>query len=257
MFYSTSTLTALIIFLSVSSFAASPHLVSLNQDQAKSRYEESQKTEVWTPVPAKIEAVQGKAPSDAVVLFNGSGLESWVNQNGKPAQWESSPYAITIKPGEGDISTKQSFCDVQLHIEWRSAREDEKSGQNKANSGIFLQNHYEVQMLDSYTNTTYVNGQAGAVYKQFIPLVNASRPAQEWQSYDIIFTAPRFEDNKLVSPAFLTVLHNGVLVQNHVELAGQTQWIGDAKYHPHGCLPIKLQDHGSANSFRNIWVREL
>jgi len=228
-----------------------------NQDDAEARYKESQKTEVWAPVPKKVEAPVGQAPSDAIVLFDGTNLDGWEDSDGNPIKWELSPYAMTVKPGTGDIATKQSFCDVQLHIEWRTAREDEKDGQNKANSGVFLQSRYEVQMLDNYTNTTYVNGQAGSIYKQSIPLVNASRPAQEWQSYDIVFKAPRFEKDELVSPAYLTVFHNGVLVQNHVELSGQTEWIGEPKYYPHGCLPIKLQDHGSANSFRNIWIREL
>jgi hypothetical protein len=224
---------------------------------AAARYKESQKTEAWKPVPQKVETPQDAAPSDAIVLFDGNGLSAWVDKDGNPAKWESTPYAMTVTPGLGDVMTQQSFCDAQLHIEWRTAREDEKDGQNKANSGVFLQSRYEVQMLDSYTNETYVNGQASSIYKQFIPLVNASRPAQEWQTYDIIFKAPRFKDNELVSPAYMTVLHNGVLVHNHVELKGQTEWIGEPKYYPHGCLPIKLQDHGSANSFRNIWIREL
>lgn len=218
---------------------------------------ESKKTEVWEPVPQKIETPLNQAPSDAIILFDGNGLDSWEGNKGQPAKWDSTPFAFTVAPGTGDIQTKQSFCDVQLHLEFNTAIEAQKDGQNKANSGVFLQSKYEVQILDNYTNPTYPNGQVGSIYKHTIPLVNPSRPAGEWQSYDIIFKAPRFDDDKLVSPAYLTVLLNGVLVQNHVELRGQTEWIGPPKYHSHGCLPIKLQDHGSPNRFRNMWVREL
>ncbi|MFC4701556.1 DUF1080 domain-containing protein [Glaciecola siphonariae] len=226
-------------------------------DVTQAQIEESKKTEVWGPMPKKVEAMPGQAPSDAIVLFDGNGLDSWVDKDGNNPQWEDSPYALTVKPGTGYIFTKQSFCDVQMHIEWRATREEEKEGQNKANSGVFLQERYEIQVLDTYENKTYANGQAASVYKQFIPLVDASRPAEEWQSYDIIFTAPIFENDELVKPAYLTLLHNGVLVHNNIALKGQTEWIGEPKYYPHGCLPIKLQDHGSANSFRNIWVREI
>nr|WP_136252821.1 DUF1080 domain-containing protein [Ningiella ruwaisensis] len=223
----------------------------------QAQYEESKKTEVWEPVPVKVEAKPGEAPSDAIILFDGNGLDAWEDKDGNDVKWESTPYAMTVVPGTDYIYSKQSFCDVQMHIEWRATREEEKTGQNKANSGVFLQSRYEIQVLDSYDNKTYPNGQAASVYKQYIPLVNATRPAEEWQSYDIIYTAPRFEGEKLIKPAYLTLLHNGVLVHNNVELKGQTEWIGEPKYYPHGCLPIKLQDHGSANSFRNIWVREI
>ena len=219
--------------------------------------EESKKTEVWEPVPVKVEAKAGEIPSDAVVLFGGGNLDAWVGNDKAPAKWTANDYYFEVTPGTGDIVTKQSFCDVQLHLEFNTAIENEKTGQNKANSGVFLQSRYEVQILDNYTNTTYPNGQVASIYKHTIPLVNPSRPAGEWQSYDIIFKSPRFDGNELVSPAYLTVLLNGVLVQNHVELRGQTEWIGPPKYYPHGCLPIKLQDHGSPNRFRNIWVREL
>lgn len=219
--------------------------------------EESKKTEVWEPVPKKVATPLNRAPSDAIVLFDGNGLEAWQHSNGQDAKWDTTPFAFAVAPGTGDIQSKQSFCDVQLHLEFNPAIEPNKDGQNKANSGVFLQSRYEVQILDNYTNATYPNGQVGSIYKHTIPLVNPSRPAGEWQSYDIIFKAPRFDNDKLFSPAYLTVLLNGVLVQNHVELRGQTEWIGPSKYYPHGCLPIKLQDHGSPNRFRNIWVREL
>jgi hypothetical protein len=242
-----STLIVVGLLMNINAFAqATPEMIA-----------ESKKTEVWEPVPQKIEAPENQAPSDAIILFDGNGLDSWQSIDGEPAKWETSPFAMTVKPGSGDILSKKAFCDVQLHLEFNTAIEPEKTSQNKANSGVFLQSRYEVQILDNYTNTTYPNGQVASIYKQSIPLVNPSRPAGEWQSYDIIFKAPRFEGERLISPAYLTVLLNGVLVQNHVELAGQTEWIGKPKYHAHGCLPIKLQDHGSPNRFRNIWVREL
>jgi hypothetical protein len=248
---SSSTRNTLVIFAMLTVSQAS--IAQVTQAQI----EESKKTEVWEPVPDKVEAKPGQAPSDAIVLFDGTGTDKWEDKNGDPIKWKSDAYALEVTPGTGYVHTKQSFCDVQLHLEFNTASEPEKSGQNSANSGVFLQSRYEVQILDNYTNTTYPNGQVGAVYKQHIPLVNPSRPPGEWQTYDIIFKAPIFKDDKLVSPAYITVLLNGVLVQNHIEIQGQTEWIGAPKYYPHGCLPIKLQDHGSPNRFRNIWVRPL
>ena len=164
---------------------------------------------------------------------------------------------MTVEPGSGDIRTRQSFGDVQLHIEWRSP-EMSTEGQLKGNSGVFLQERYEVQVLDSHGGKTYPNGQAASIYKQFIPLVNASRPAGEWQSYDIIFRAPTFSDSgDLISPATMTVLHNGVLVHNHVEIKGTTEYRGAPSYTAHGAAPLALQDHGDKVSFRNIWIRQL
>jgi hypothetical protein len=226
-------------------------------DVTQAQIEESKLTEVWEPIPVKVEAMPNQAPSDAIILFDGNGLDAWEDKNGEDSKWESTPYAMRVTPGADYIYSKQSFCDVQMHIEWRTALEEEKEGQNKANSGVFLQSRYEIQILDNYENSTYPNGQAASVYKQFIPLVDATRPAEEWQTYDIIYTAPRFDGEALLAPARLTLLHNGVLVHNNIALKGQTEWIGEPKYYPHGCLPIKLQDHGSANSFRNIWVREI
>ncbi len=165
---------------------------------------------------------------------------------------------MTVKPGTGDIKTKQSFCDIQLHFEWKTPTEvDGLEGQQRNNSGVFLQQRYEVQILDSYDNKTYPNGQAGSVYKQTIPLVNAMREPGEWQEYDIIFNAPEFDGDELVKPGFVTVLHNGVLVQNHTEILGKTEWIGPASYEAHGCAPLQLQDHSNPVNFRNIWVREI
>jgi len=220
-----------------------------------------EKTEVWEPVPVKIEAkndsMTSQAPSDAIILFNGEGLDAWVDKEGKPANWHADAYAMEVATETGDIYSKQSFCDVQLHLEFQTAIEPDKTGQAKGNSGVFLQTFYEVQILDNYTNTTYANGQVGSVYKQAIPLVNPSRPAGEWQSYDMIYTAPRFDNDNLISPAYLTVLLNGVLIQNHIELKGKTKFIGLPNYTAHGCLPIMLQSHGSPNRYRNIWIREL
>jgi hypothetical protein len=166
---------------------------------------------------------------------------------------------MTVKPGTKDIRTKNSFGDVQLHLEWKIPTLDGKFiGQDRGNSGVFLQQFYEVQILDSYINKTYNNGQAGSLYKQHIPLVNATKPAKEWQNYDIIYTAPRFGKNgSVISPARMTVIHNGVLIQNNVALMGPTIYIGSPSYKEHGDLPIYLQDHDHKVSYRNIWLREL
>ena len=216
-------------------------------------------TEVWEPAPVKIDpGNSSKAPSDAIVLFDGNNLNEWNNKDGQAAQWEVKDGIITVVKGTGDIFTKRSFGDVQLHIEWRSPEEIVGEGQGRGNSGVFLQGRYEVQVLDSYESKTYSNGQAGAVYKQHIPLVNATRAPGEWQTYDIIFTAPVFnKDGIKVKSAYITVLHNGVLIQNHVEVKGTTEYIGLPKNIAHGKAPIHLQDHGNPVSYRNIWVREL
>jgi len=216
------------------------------------------KTEAWEPVPARVATPLNAAPSDAVVLFDGTDLSAWESEAGGAAPWRVADGAMIIVPGSKGIRSKQSFCDVQLHIEWNIPLEDEKTGQNRGNSGVFLQDRYEVQLLDSHGGQTYSNGQAASIYKQAIPLVNASRPAGEWQSYDIIWKAPRFSaGHGLISPARITVLHNGVLVQDDVTLAGTTVYVGSPSYTPHGCAPLSLQDHGSELRFRNIWVREL
>lgn len=217
------------------------------------------KTEAWTPVPVVVATPVGAAPSDAVVLFDGSGLAAWESEQGGDAPWTVADGVLTVVPGSKGIRTRQHFCDIQLHIEWRSpAQTDGFDGQNRGNSGIFLQERYELQVLDSHDNPTYPNGQAASIYKQAIPLVNASRPPGEWQSYDVIWKAPRFsEGGGLLAPARITVLHNGVLVQDDTVIAGTTEYRGPPSYAPHGCAPISLQDHDSEVSFRNIWVREL
>ena len=165
-------------------------------------------------------------------------------------------HAFTV--GKGDISTKKEFGDFQLHVEWSAPEEVKGESQGRGNSGIFLQDRYELQVLDNYKNRTYANGQAGSIYKQHRPLVNAMRKPTEWNTYDIIYTAPRFkEDGSLFSPAQVTVLHNGVLVQNDVDLKGPTEYIGLPEYKAHGKAPISLQDHGNPVQYRNIWIREL
>jgi hypothetical protein len=218
-------------------------------------------TEVHEPVPPVVTPGQGTAPpSDAIVLFDGSNLNNWQSsRNGDAAQWTVQNRVMTVAPGTGDIQTRQGFGDVQLHIEWRTPEVVKGEGQGRGNSGVFFMGRYEIQVLDSYENHTYPNGQAASVYKQTIPLVNASRKPGEWQTYDIIFMAPRFnEQGRVTHPARVTVFHNGVLVQNNVEIWGDTQYIGLPTYTKHDDrLPLRLQDHGDLVSFRNIWIREL
>lgn len=219
-------------------------------------------TEVWEPVPKVITPVVGnKPPSDAIVLFDGKDLSQWQGEkSGKAAEWAIEKSGIlTVKKGTGGIQTKQSFGSCQLHVEWRTPAKVEGEGQGRGNSGIFLMGLYELQVLDSYGNKTYSNGQAGSIYKQHIPLVNASLKPGEWQEYDVIFTAPKFNtDGSLASPAKFTVLHNGVLIQNNIEVKGETVYIGQPEYKSHiEKGPLALQDHGNPTSFRNIWIREL
>lgn len=216
-------------------------------------------TEVWEPVPKVIlPGTANSAPSDAIILFDGTTTSAWQHADKSAVKWELKDGVLTVKGGTGAIMTKEAFGDVQLHIEWRAPLEVVGNGQGRGNSGVFLQNRYEVQVLDSYNNETYPNGQAASIYKQHIPLVNAMRPTGEWQIYDIIFMAPKFsEDGYVKTPGHLTLLHNGILVQNHVELRGTTEYIGIPKNIAHGNDVIQLQDHGNPVSFRNIWLRKL
>ena len=217
-------------------------------------------TEIWEPEPAIVTPGEaGGAPSDAIVLFDGTDLSAWSQEDGGAAGWGVEGGAMTVVPGAGDIQTRQGFGDIQLHIEWRSPAEVVGEGQGRGNSGVYFMELYELQVLDSYENRTYSNGQAGSIYKQHLPLVNASRAPGTWQSYDVVFTAPRFgPGGDLETPAYMTVLHNGVLVLNHAELEGPTLWIGESSYEAHPeRMSILLQEHGNPVSYRNIWVREL
>jgi len=201
----------------------------------------------------------GPPPADAVVLFDGSDLSQWTSEkDGGPARWEVKDGVATVN-GTGSILTRRAFGDCQLHVEWASPEEVKGDGQGRGNSGVYLQRRYELQVLDSYQNKTYYDGQAGSIYKQYAPLVNVSRKPGAWQTYDIIYHAPRFaETGKLQKPADITVLQNGVLVQDHVEIKGLTGPAGAPRYEPHALKqPLMLQDHGNPVHFRNIWIREL
>jgi hypothetical protein len=216
-------------------------------------------TEVWEPVPPVIDPGDvSRAPSDAIVLFDGTDLSEWEGREGDAA-WEVEDGTFTVVPRTGNIRTRKAFGDVQLHLEWRSPTQITGEGQDRGNSGVFLMGLYEVQILDSYESATYSNGQAGSIYKQSIPAVNATRPPGQWQSFDIVFTAPRFDaDGNLAQPATMTVFHNGVLIQSHFTLEGPTVFIGEPAYEAHpDKLPLMLQDHGNLVSFRNIWIREI
>ncbi|GAB4497165.1 MAG: DUF1080 domain-containing protein [Saprospiraceae bacterium] len=219
-------------------------------------------TEVWEPEPRVVTPGLGtKPPSDAIVLFDGTDFSEWFSTKDSVAgvKWQlGKDSAMTVTPNTGDIATKRSFGNCQLHIEFRTPAVVKGEGQGRGNSGIFLQNRYEVQVLDNFQNRTYSNGQAGSIYKQSIPLVNACRKPGEWQTYDILYTAPCFNaDGILVAPARVTVLHNGVVVQLNTEIKGTTEYIGLPKNQAHGKAPIRLQDHGDLVSYRNIWIREL
>jgi len=199
------------------------------------------------------------APSDAVVLFDGKDLSGWVTGKGEPAKCKVQDGFMEVVKGTGSIRTKEGFGNCQLHVEWASPAEVVGSGQGRGNSGVFLMDTYEVQVLDSYENSTYADGQAAAIYGQFPPLVNACRKPGEWQTYDIVFRAPRFDqDGKLLAPARMTVFHNGILVHDDVTLTGPTAHKARPPYAAHaGKLPISLQDHGHPVRFRNIWLRNL
>jgi len=242
--------------------------IATSAQPAPPRHED---TEYYSPVPPVVtpgDAAGASAPSDAIVLFGGSNLDQWVNTRDKaPAGWTVAEGVLTVNKAAGSIETRQKFRNYQLHLEWRIPADIAGADQARGNSGVFLGSTgpgdagYELQILDCYRNRTYVNGQAGSLYKQSPPLVNPCRKPGEWQTYDIIWTAPVFaSDGKSTAPARVTVLFNGVLVQNDFDLKGETLWVGTPSYHVHGRLPIKLQDHGDPSppiSFRTIWIREL
>lgn len=229
-------------------------------------------TEAWTPVPTAVTPgvmpAMTPPPSDALVLFGGTDLAAWVNvRDGSPAGWSVKDGVMTVVKSAGDIMTRRRFRNYQLHVEWRIPENITGAGQKRGNSGVYLaflgtgKGGYELQVLDSYRNETYVNGIAGSIYKQAIPLVNPSRPPGAWQTYDVVWTAPTFgSDGSLVSPARVTVLFNGVLVQNDFVLQGETMHTGVPQYHPFEDAAIRLQAHDDPSppiSFRNIWLRPL
>ncbi|WP_128914069.1 3-keto-disaccharide hydrolase [Granulicella sibirica] len=231
-----------------------------------------QDTEVYEPVPPVVTpgATDSAPPSDAIVLFDGTNLDHWVSAKDKaPAQWTVADGAMTVSkaPGVGNIETKETFKNYQLHVEWKIPTNITGSDQARGNSGVFLASTgpgdagYELQVLDNYNNKTYVNGQAGSIYKQAIPLANPNRKPGEWQTYDIVWTAPTFnEDGSVKTPAFATVLFNGIIVENHFQLLGETLYVGHPFYKKYDTAPIKLQAHGDKSepiSFRNIWIRRL
>jgi len=256
--------------LLAAAFLLAPALAAAQAVPSPTPGAKPQDTEVYTPVPPVVTpgATDAQPPSDALVLFDGKSLSQWVNTKDKqPAGWRVEGGLMVVDKKAGNIETKKSFRNYQLHIEWRVPKDVTGSGQGRGNSGVFLASTgpadagYELQIMDSFNNPTYVNGQAASLYKQSPPLVNAMRPPGQWNSYDVVWTAPTFSpDGKVLTPARVTAFHNGVLVQNNFALAGETLYIGKPYYKPYTSAPIKLQAHGDPSpplSFRNIWVREL
>lgn len=234
------------------------------QDLFKKDFTKPEATEVWEPKPKFVTPGAGNAPpSDAIVLFDGKNLNNWVmSKDESPCQWNLKDGVMTVKLETGDIQTKQKFGDCQLHIEFKIPPDAGKSAErnNAGNSGVYMQERYEVQIFNSYNNETplYANGQIGSIYKQVIPMANASNKTGEWNAFDIYYTAPKFRYNGSVEkPAYITLVHNGVLTLNHFEIQGTIQYIGIPRYQLHDKAAVKLQGHGSEVSFRNIWIREL
>ena len=240
--------------------------LTLNASAQKKKYPETpemtpQMTEFWLPPPKVItpgDFNTNSAPSDAIILFDGKDLSKWKSCDGGKAKWDVHDGVFTVKDGTGGIETKEKFGSFQLHIEWSAPTVIEGESQGRGNSGVFLQGKYEVQILDCYQNETYSNGQAGSIYKQQAPLVNAMRKPGEWNTYDIIYSAPVFnEDGTYKTAPTVTVIHNGVVIINHYTLRGTTEYIGHPRVEKHGDGPIMLQDHGNPVSFRNIWIRKM
>lgn len=214
---------------------------------------------IVTPATPSVQSQPGKPPSDSVVLFDGKDLSAWVDKNGNPTQWKAANGYMETMPHSGAIHTKQSFGDCQLHLEWATPNPPHGEDQNRGNSGVYLMSKYEIQILDSYKSITYADGQAASVYGQYPPLANVTLSPGEWQTYDVVFHGPRFaQDGTLLRPATVTLLHNGVLVQDHVILTGPSDYKKRPPYQPHAeKLPLALQDHDHPVRFRNIWIREL
>lgn len=213
---------------------------------------------IVSPGAASTQEQPGAPPSDATLLFDGLDLSQWVSVNGGVAPWKVENGYMEVVPNSGSIRTRACFGHCQLHLEWAAPAESKGEGQERGNSGVLLMDLYEIQVLDSYENPTYADGAAAAIYGQHPPLVNACQKPGAWQCYDIIWTAPRFDGEQLVSPAYVTVLHNGVVVHNHTVLLGPTQHRRVAAYRPHSSTgPLQLQDHGARVRYRNIWYRPL
>lgn len=213
---------------------------------------------IVTPGTASTQEKPGRAPSDAIVLFDGKDLSKWVAGNGSPAKWKVENGYMEVN-GTGSIRTAEAFGSCQLHVEWAAPEEVKSKSQGRGNSGVMIMGKYEIQVLDSFNNRTYSDGQASAIYGQYPPLVNASRPPGQWQTYDIIFDAPVWtDDGQLKKPGYITVLHNGVLVHHHRRSLGQVAHKFAPQNKPHKSqLPLTLQDHGNPVRFRNIWIRPL
>ncbi|MFT6094947.1 MAG: hypothetical protein ACJA2Q_002854 [Pseudohongiellaceae bacterium] len=261
-----------LLLTQVLSIASRKTLITASVSLIMSASASGQVEQPMEPQPALVQSsMTGDAPSDAIVLFSGNDLLAWERTaDDEPARWMIENQVMTVQRDAGTIKTKQLFGDMQLHLEWRPSATIEGSGQSRGNSGVFLHSLFELQILDSWDNPTYINGQAGSIYLQYAPLVNASKPPGEWQSFDITFSAPRYYNGQLETPAFVTVFQNGLLIQNHVEILGTT-YTTEPEYktqcEPYsqngrlqdcsGKMPITLQDHGQIVSYRNIWVREL
>ncbi|MDT8401671.1 MAG: DUF1080 domain-containing protein [Bacteroidales bacterium] len=253
----------LTLFSALTFFLVAANAQQQNNQEQQARQRQQQwkpeSTEWYYPVPPRVEpGEENMPPSDAIILFDGTDLSSWQSRNGEPAKWTIQGDALVVEPGTGTIITKEYFGDCQLHIEFKSPDPENYDGQNRGNSGIFLQSRYEIQVLDGDNNPTYVNGMVGSVYKQNAPSVNAYTKNGEWQVYDIYWRAPRFGSNDEVeSPAIVTVVLNGIVVQNNYVLKGNTPYTGLPKYTAHGRMPLSLQDHGTKVAYRNIWIRNL
>lgn len=255
---------AMLVLFTFSAAAVSAQKYSSTPPEVSPMPMKPEMTEIWEPEVVVVEPAEqlGDAPSDAIILFDGTDLNQWVSAKDSTA---AAPWKIVdddhfeVVPGTGNIQTKMKFGDCQLHIEFSAPDKVESESQGRGNSGLFLQNRYELQILDSYQNRTYRNGQAASIYKDKAPLVNAMRGPLEWNTYDVIYRAPRFKDSgELDTPATITVLHNGVLVQNNTAINGITYYIGLHDYpSAHGDDVISLQDHGNKTQFRNIWLRRL
>lgn len=252
-----------ILFVCPSIWAQNQGQSQQQAPQVRPQQWDPRSTEWHYPVPEKVTPGQGtKPPSDAIILFDGKDLSKWESANrenpGGPAEWKVQNGELIVAPGKGTIRTKEYFGDCQLHIEFKSPAPGPHNGQDRGNSGIMLQSRYEIQVLDGDNNPTYVNGMVGSVYKQNAPLVNAYTKNGEWQVYDIYWRGPRFgTDGELESPAIVTVVLNGIVVQNNYVLKGNTPYTGLPRYTPHGRMPLTLQDHGTEVAYRNIWIRNL